>query len=478
MAAWSIGVDLGQKAAHVAVVLDENGQQAGKRWRFGTSAAEMDRLVTEILGMAPQGTPLRFLMEPTPTWQVVGGYLRGHDHQVYLVTPAQVHDMRKLLRRHQKTDQLDALALAKLPFISPDRVHPAPFPPDGCWQALKRGVKREHKLAGRIGETKQVLEGLAEFIMPGLGALFSNPARPLDRLLYQQYARPETVVRIGPMRLHQRLEQALKRSVDRGLIERLHQLAQEALQLHTVTGADTNDMQTHIRYELKILDLLVQQQQTIKKRNFSLYRQLDPQQLVMSLPGIGEVLAPAFLLCKPVIDQLLNPRKLRAYAGWVPSVSASGYGESKRARMTKSGPAWLKRALYIAADAARRVDPQLAAVYHRAMAQKGKTHNQAVVEVGAHLLDRLFCVIKENRPYEFRDLTGKPIGKTEAGGHAAGLAVPQEVRRRLRRRKSSTTEHRREALNPKDPACKALPACPPPQAKHRTHPSAQPNPTS
>lgn len=459
--AWTVGIDLGKKAAHVAVVVDEGGQQTGKRWRFGTSAKEIDGLVAELTEMAPPDTRFRFLMEPTPTWQAVGGYLHGRGHEVCLVTPAQVHDMRKLLRRHQKTDHLDAMALAKLPHVAPDRVHPAIFPPDSDWQALKRGVKREHKLAGRIGETNQVLQGLAEEVMPGLSALFPSPSRPLDRLVYQQYVRPETVVRVGVAQLHKRLERALKRPVNCTLVEQLYHLAEEALKIHAVTGIDTGDIQRHVRHELKILDLMTRQQEKVKERNFDLYLKLDPQRIMMSLPGVARVLAPVFLLCSLVVDCLSNSKKLRAYAGWVPSVSASGQSESKRVRMTKSGPAWLKRAVYLAANTARRVDPQLAAVYHRAMTRKGNTHTQAVVEVGAHLLDRLFRIRRENRHYEFRDLTDRAITKAEARNTAARLSVPEDVRRRLRRRKPAPAQQKREVHSLRAPATVTVPVCPP-----------------
>lgn len=468
MGVWTVGIDLGKKASHLAVLVDETSQPMEQQWRFGTSAEEMEGLLADVRKAAPTGTVFRFVMEPTPTWRIVGGYLHGRGHEVCLVTAAQVHDMRKLLRRHHKSDHLDAVALAKLPYVTPDRVKQAIIPTDVGWQALKRGVKREHKLAGRIGQTKQTLEELAQEIMPGMSTLFPDPSSPLARLMYLHYARPETVVRVGIQRLHARLERALKEPVDRTLVERLHVLARKALRLHSVTGIDTNDLQQHIRHEIKILDLLTRQQEKVKERNFALYVKLDPQRVVMSLPGVGRVLAPALLLCKPLVNYLSDVRKLRAYAGWVPAVSASGQSQGKRVRMTKSGPSWLKRAIYLAAETARRVDPQLAAVYHRAMTRKGKTHTKAVIEVGAHLLDRLFCVLKENRHYEFRSLDGVPVTKVEARDLSSHWTVPEEVRRRLRQ-KTPQTQKQREAHNMRASARKAVPVCPPSEPKHNTH---------
>ncbi len=49
-----------------------------------------------------------------------------------------------------------------------------------------------------------------------------------------------------------------------------------------------------------------------------------------------------------------------------------------RQRLTQSGSNRLKRTLYIAADVARKIDPELAAVYVRCMVHKGHHHKQAL----------------------------------------------------------------------------------------------------
>jgi len=457
MAIWTVGVDLGKKAKHHAVILDEKGQRLNKELMFTTSADELENLQEELTALAPTGTSFRFIMEPTPTWQTVGAYLHHKGHAVYLVTPAQVHDMRKLIRRHQKTDRLDAYALAKLPYVDPEHVHKAVFPLNHDWQALKRGVKKEHKLAQKIAQYRQVLEELAEEIMPGLSELFPDPLRPLDRLVYQRYARPELVARHGVNKLHHNLEKALGQQVDLAKAEELYHLAREAFKLHEVTGLNTLDLERHIRYEINNLELLMNQQEKVKNHNLEIYHKLDPKGHILSIPGIGPVLAPAFLLCKLVINELSTPKQFRAYSGFVPGVSSSGQSESKGKRMTQAGPGWLKRAAYLAADVARQVDPQLAHVYNRSMVEKGKVHTQAVCEVATHLMDRVFCVLKEERPYEFRDLDQKQIDKREAWTQAKELKVPQSVRQRLRRGKGAPKKQKREKMSVRAPAIKAVP---------------------
>jgi transposase len=146
VATWVAGVDLGRKGAHLAVLADESGQQIGPALSFFTSPDDLDRMRAEFKARAPEGTEFVFVMEPTPTWRPVARYLKAYGHRVFLANQAQTKSLRNLLKRHAKTDRLDALTLAKLPLVSPQAVRPAPVPDDPRWEVLLRGVKREYKL--------------------------------------------------------------------------------------------------------------------------------------------------------------------------------------------------------------------------------------------------------------------------------------------------------------------------------------------
>ena len=103
--------------------------------------------------------------------------------------------------------------------------------------------------------------------------------------------------------------------------------------------------------------------------------------------------------------------------------------------MTKAGPSILRMALYQAGEIGRRNDPGLAAVYYREMVYHGKNHRQAMGAVMSHLGARILTVLKEDRPYEIRDLEGKSIDKNEAKGLILSqYHVSEEIRRERRRR--------------------------------------------
>ncbi len=80
------------------------------------------------------------------------------------------------------------------------------------------------------------------------------------------------------------------------------------------------------------------------------------------------------------------------------------------------------------------------------MVHNGKNHKQAMGAVMSHMGARVLAVLREDKPYELRDMQGKPITREEARKLIlSNFQVPEEIKRERRRRKatSSSTKPRR-----------------------------------
>jgi hypothetical protein len=107
--------------------------------------------------------------------------------------------------------------------------------------------------------------------------------------------------------------------------------------------------------------------------------------------------------------------------------------------ISQAGPDLVKKFAYMGATTARRCDPQIAAIYYDQMVHKGKHHTQAVCACATHLMDRVWVVLRDDRPYELRDVDGTPVTPEQARAIIAErYIVPDEVR------KSNTRRARRE----------------------------------
>jgi hypothetical protein len=97
----------------------------------------------------------------------------------------------------------------------------------------------------------------------------------------------------------------------------------------------------------------------------------------------------------------------------------------------------LREAVFLAAEHACKVDPTLAARYHRLIVEGGKHNNSAVCTIAGVLVTRLAACWRNGQTYVIRDLDGNEITPEE--GHAIcaeRFKIPPAIRAA---RRSTTT---------------------------------------
>jgi hypothetical protein len=104
--------------------------------------------------------------------------------------------------------------------------------------------------------------------------------------------------------------------------------------------------------------MLTEQIEDIEERIANSYEHADPKGIVASAPGTGPVLAAAITGRLGDASRFRNLAAVRAYSGMIPKMSLSGVGGGQHG-LTKAGDPYLREALFMAADQARRADPQL-----------------------------------------------------------------------------------------------------------------------
>lgn len=112
-----------------------------------------------------------------------------------------------------------------------------------------------------------------------------------------------------------------------------------------------------------------------------------------------------------------------------PRRADSGGAEKPGQAITQGGNDRVKRALMLAADSARKIDPDLAEVYWRLMTSKGHHHKQALCAVANRLVNRIYSVMRSGKPYVLRDHGGREISVAEAKALIAKRhTVPEAIR--------------------------------------------------
>ncbi|GAA0598929.1 hypothetical protein GCM10009416_41390 [Craurococcus roseus] len=166
----------------------------------------------------------------------------------------------------------------------------------------------------------------------------------------------------------------------------------------------------------------------------ALYGKLHPSDALRTIPGIGDALAPLVLGVLHEARRFAGLHQLRGFCGLFPRTGSSGGAGRPGQAITRSGNNRIKRALHLAADAARRTDPELAAVYWRLMVRKGRHHKRALCAVATRLVDRIGEAPRTGGAHELRDTDGAPVSVADGEAIAAArYTVPPEIRSARRR---------------------------------------------
>ena len=443
-----LGIDVACRAAHQASLADQAGRLAWSGRKFRTTAADLDRL----WGSIPAGAALTVVMEPTRNaWVPLAAWFRRHGATVIMVPPEQSADLRDYYSKHAKSDRLDSRMLARLPLLHPDGLRPA----EGLGPAdpLRRATKLRASLIKRRNVIVARLDTYLELLGPAWHAAFGGDlARytPL-RFLAAGYADPHALRRLGRARLTRFIWRYSHGAWGDEHASRLLAAAAETLQLWD-GEISYPDLAEDIAAEARLALALCAEIRDLDRKIAALLHQADPTAIMTSVPGVGAIGAAQILARLGDPTRFQSLAGARSFTGLVPSLTASGTS-GHHGPPTKAGDAPLREALFMAANAARRTDPTLAARYHRLMVTCGKHHNSALCHLSTTLLNRIIACWRAGTPYQIRDLDGTPI--TAAQGRtiiAQRYQVSAELRAQRRTSHTKAGTSRRSKESPGAPA--------------------------
>ena len=118
-----------------------------------------------------------------------------------------------------------------------------------------------------------------------------------------------------------------------------------------------------------------------------------------SVKGIADAAGIQLLAELGTLPKDMTTRQWVAHAGLDPRQHQSGTSVHKPARISKTGNAHLRRALFLPAMVASRWEPNVKAFYEKLIA-KGKTKMQALVAVMRKLLHAIYGMLRHDRDFD------------------------------------------------------------------------------
>lgn len=233
------------------------------------------------------------------------------------------------------------------------------------------------------------------------------------------------VVKLGVKRLSNFLHNHAFGTPAPSLAEKIYAASQSAVSIYCEAKAkqmlsfSLEQFQDEINIELDLLEYEEKKVKHLDEKIEVLYHKIDPGKLLRTIPGIGPVIASSIIGVTGNPERFANIRAYKAFCGLVPRKKQSATLDIKGLRITKAGQRILKKGYCLAAETARRYDPEAAMMYHRLKA-RGRHHNQAICAVASNLAGRTYSVMKRNslgtdtqtpvpRKYIIHDFEGNDI---------------------------------------------------------------------
>ena len=356
------------------------------------------------------------VLEPTRNvWIVVAAWFRRRGARVVLVPTTQSADLRAYYAKHTKNDRLDSAILARLPLLHPEGLRE--YAGDGPADPLRRIVKQRSSLAKRRAAIFHRLDAQLELLGPGWYDALGTDYGHATLHFLARYADPNTVIRLGQARLGRFLRRYSHGHWREGKAAELIAAAHQTLQLWDGDGMDFAELAADIAVEAEQAQVLTAQMADLDERIANLYAEADPAGIIRSTPGVGPVIAGI------IAGRLGDPHRftslaaVRSYAGLVPKVNQSGTSD-KPGGLTKAGDPLLRQAAWMAAEQARKFDPQLAAKYKR-LITADRHHDSASVTSRPSCSPGSRPAGASVEPYQIRDLDGTPAdhGRRQTDRH-------------------------------------------------------------
>lgn len=224
--------------------------------------------------------------------------------------------------------------------------------------------------------------------------LARNKTDKADALLIARFCHTQEPAAWSPAAAEIRQLQALVRQLE-ALLEMRQQ---EANRLHS--GLMDERVIGIIHEHLAFLDEQIKQLKRLIQAHIKRHPGLrEQQELVTSIPGIGELTAAKLLAELGEINNYESARSLAAQAGLTPRQEVSGSSVRGRARLSKTGNAALRKALYLPAIVAKQHNPVIKAFCER-LSSNGKSKMAVIGAAMRKLLHLVYGVLKNGKPFD------------------------------------------------------------------------------
>ena len=319
-AAVIVGVDVA-KRSHWARVIDPRGRELVKPLRFENTKEgflRLERTIAEalhglgldkvIVGVEPSGH----------YWKPLAHHFHAQGVRVVLVNPYHVKQSKELDDNSQmKSDRKDALVVASL--VQQGRFLRSYFP-EGVYADLRVLVSQRSHLKRRLNSAVNRLRGVLDEYFPEYDQVFKDLLGKASMWVLRHCPFPQDVLQCDPEGLATCLKLA---TGDRVGMKRAKALI-EAASVSVGVKVGIEGARKKLSSCLGEVDFYRRQLEAVEARMVELLEKLPEARLLMSIPGVGPVVAATVLGEVGDFRRFKNWKQLRKLSGYNLVAQSSG----------------------------------------------------------------------------------------------------------------------------------------------------------
>lgn len=389
-----VGIDIGKRNHEIALI-DKNGTPVGKTLRITNTMKGSHQLLNFFSKHDITLDNVMIGMEATGHyWLAIYSFLNELGYPVTAFNPIQSDVLRDFYIRKTKTDAIDAILIAQV--IRMDLPEKTSLPTEDIFR-LKQLERFRYSLVDNSSDLKRKIITCLDQVFPEYEKIFSDIFGSSSTEILLNSPLPEDILQLDTERLIETIHLAsnkrlgLERSEKK--IAQLKELASNSFGISIATDV----FKLEIQIMLEQIKLIERQIIQIESEIHEIVSTQD--NYLTTITGIGDITAAVIMGEIGDINRFERPNQLLAFAGLDASVHQSGDFTGTKNKLSKRGSPYLRRAIWQAAFIAAFHDPALS-IYYQKLKKRGKSHGTAVGAVARKMVNIIFAVWTQNKPYE------------------------------------------------------------------------------
>jgi transposase len=393
---FTLGIDVSKKTSRY-LLLNPEGRKV-KSFTLESSPEGFRNLLQRLQELSIPQADLLIGMEATGNfWENLYSHLKERGFSVVLLNPYHVKKYREALAKKAKTDDIDALVIAQ--FLRTGEYVQSQVAEETI-QSLREITRLRYELLTEKKNYQRQASSLLSLVFPEHAqTALKNPFSVSALAIFQRFPTAQDLAQAKPKQIEKIVRSIPGNSFGPEDIQDLIATAQKS----TYSGRAKEARATSLRILLGHITNLLS---SIELLDQEISKMLSPQgpndsfpgENLLTIPGIGDKTVAAVLSYLGTDGaNFSSSTKAVGYVGYFPKIYQSGQTKREN-KISKRGPKLLRWALYIAAVASLRHNPEMRALYYRKISQ-GKTEKQALIYLGKKLLQIMLAMLKSGEPY-------------------------------------------------------------------------------